>query len=83
MQPAHVSLPPPSDRPAPTPVALHDLDDLGNRIAELSAHIQAATYRLLTLIREFDQRDGWNTQGARSCAHWLNWRTGLDLRAVR
>ena len=59
-----------------------DLDRLGNVIAELSAHIQAATYRLLVLIREFDQRHGWNT-GFRSCAHWLNWRTGLDLGAAR
>jgi len=35
-----------------------DLDRLGDQIAELSAHIQAATYRLLVLIREFDERGG-------------------------
>lgn len=58
------------------------VDRLGDEIAELSAHIQAATYRLLTLIREFDDRAGWNT-GFRSCAHWLNWRTGLDIGAAR
>lgn len=56
------------------------LDQLGNEIAELSAHIHAATFRLLTLIREFDERSGWNT-GFRSCAHWLNWRTGLNKGA--
>ncbi len=83
MNPAHISLPSRSAQPAPARVELNDLDDLGDRIAELSAHIQAATYRLLILIREFDQRDGWNTHGARSCAHWLNWRTGLDLGAAR
>ena len=60
-----------------------EIDVLGDRIAELSAHIQAATYRLLVLIREFDAREGWGAQGARSCAHWLNWRTGLDLGAAR
>ena len=59
-----------------------DLDHLGNEIAALSAHIQAATYRLLVLIREFDERNGWNT-GFRSCAHWLNWRTGLEMGAAR
>ena len=59
-----------------------DVDRLGDQIAELSAHIQAATYRLLVMIREFDERSGWNT-GFRSCAHWLNWRTGLDLGAAR
>jgi hypothetical protein len=50
--------------------------------AELSAHLDAATARLLTLIREFDTRGGWNT-GFRSCAHWLAWRVGLDLGAAR
>ena len=59
-----------------------DLDRLGDEIAELSAHIQAATFRLLVLIREFDARGGWNT-GFRTCAHWLNWRTGLDMGAAR
>ena len=35
-----------------------DLERLGDEIAELAAHIHAATYRLLVLIREFDQREG-------------------------
>ena len=57
-------------------------EQLGEAIAELSARIQAATYELLVLIREFDAGAGWNT-GFCSCAHWLNWRTGLDLGAAR
>ena len=57
-------------------------EQLGEAIAELSARIQAATYELLVLVREFDASAGWNT-GFRSCAHWLNWRTGLDLGAAR
>src|SRR3989454_1411822 len=59
-----------------------DLDQLGDAIAELSAHLEAATARLLDLIREFDARGGWNT-GFRSCAAWLSWRVGLDLGAAR
>ena len=59
-----------------------EVDRLGDAIAELAARIQAATYELLVLIREFDEGEGWN-QGFRSCAHWLNWRTGLDLGAAR
>src|SRR5437667_896541 len=59
-----------------------ELDQLGDEIAELSAHIEAATARLLDLIREFDARGGWNT-GFRSCAAWLSWRVGLDLGAAR
>jgi hypothetical protein len=59
-----------------------ELDRLGDEIAELSAHLDAATARLLDLIREFDARAGWNT-GFRSCAAWLSWRVGLDLGAAR
>jgi hypothetical protein len=58
------------------------LDQLGDAIADLSAHLEAATARLLDLIREVDARGGWNT-GFRSCAHWLGWRVGLDLGAAR
>ena len=32
-------------------------------------------------MREFDRQHGW--KGFRSCAHWLNWRTGLDPGAAR
>src|SRR6058998_3752565 len=59
-----------------------ELDRLGDDIAELSAHLDAATARLLALIREFDACGGWNN-GFRSCAHWLNWRVGLDPGAAR
>ena len=37
------------------------VDRLGDEIAELSAHVEAATARLLDLIRDFDARAGWNT----------------------
>src|SRR5437899_246384 len=56
------------------------LEQLGDEIAELSAHLDAATARLLELIRDFDARGGWNT-GFCSCAAWLSWRVGLDLQA--
>jgi hypothetical protein len=58
------------------------LDRLGDEIAELSVHLDAATARLLDLIRDFDARGGWGN-GFRSCAHWLSWRVGLDLGAAR
>ena len=58
------------------------LDRLGDEIAELSAHLDAAAARLLDLIRRFDAAGGWNT-GFRSCAEWLSWRTGLDMGAAR
>jgi hypothetical protein len=58
------------------------LDQLGDEIAELSAHLDAAIAHLLDLIREFDLREGWGN-GFRSCAAWLSWRVGLDLGAAR
>ncbi len=64
------------------PHVTSELDRLGDEIAELSAHLDAATARLLDLIRQFDARGGWNT-GFRSCAAWLSWRVGLDLGAAR
>jgi 5-methylcytosine-specific restriction endonuclease McrA len=62
--------------------SMAELDRLGDEIAELAVHLDAATARLLWLIREFDARGGWN-HGFRSCAHWLNWRVGLELGAAR
>ena len=70
------------ERPdAPAPLVRPDLDQLGDRIAERSARIQAATYDLLCDLQVFDRNHGW--EGFRSCAHWLSWRTGLDLGAAR
>jgi hypothetical protein len=61
---------------------IFSLDQLGDEIAELSVHLDAATARLLALIREFDAREGWNT-GFTSCAAWLSWRVGLAPGAAR
>src|SRR5258706_5006116 len=57
------------------------LERLGDEIAELSAHIEVATARLLDLIRDFDARAGWGN-GFKSCAEWLSWRVGMDLGAA-
>ncbi len=59
------------------------IDALADDIAETAAHIDAATHRLLVLIREFDRARGWDQQGALSCAHWLSWRIGLGLGPAR
>jgi hypothetical protein len=60
-----------------------DLATLEDEITELSAHLNAATYRLLMLIREFDERHGWSGAGLISCAHWLNWKCGIAMGAAR
>ncbi len=77
---------PPALQPAPADEPRPDeprpgVEALADRIAELAAHIQAATCELLVLIREFDQGGGW--EGFTSCAHWLSWRIGLAPGAAR
>ena len=59
------------------------VEELGLEIASLSAHLDAATHRLLSCIRQFDEQCGWYQQGAVSCAHWLAWRVGLDGATAR
>ena len=54
---------------------------LGNEIATLCAHLDAAQYRLLRLLHLFDLTEGWS--GWKSCAHWLSWRTGLSPGVAR
>ena len=67
-------------RPTAEPIA--ELERLGDQIAELSAHLDAGSARLLDLIREFDARGGWGN-GFSSCAAWLTWRVGLEPGAAR
>ena len=60
-----------------------DLFQLGERIVELAARINIATYEMLTLIAEFDRREGWAEESFTSCADWLAWRTGRTLGTAR
>ncbi|MGA7741540.1 MAG: DUF222 domain-containing protein [Polyangia bacterium] len=62
---------------------MFSVEDLSREIANLAAHLDAATHRLLTCIREFDEAGGWHQQGATSCTHWLAWRIGLDSATAR
>jgi len=56
---------------------------LADKITLLAGHINAANYRFLKLIAEFDKREAWADEGIRSCAHWLNWKCGIALSAAR
>jgi hypothetical protein len=72
---------------APSPDVPHPFYDesarLGAEITELCAYIHAATYRLLTLIRVFDENEYWGLPGLCSCAHWLNFQCGIGMNAAR
>jgi len=60
-----------------------EADDVERELATLAAHLDAATHRMLALVRRFDELGGWGATGARSCAHWLSWRIGLAPGAAR
>jgi HNH endonuclease len=59
------------------------LERVEAELCTLAGQIAAATSRFLALLADFDARDGWAGWGVRSCAHWLSWRCGLDLRTAR
>lgn len=59
------------------------IDDLDRGIVNLAARINAATYELLVLVRQFDERAGWLKWGLANCAEWLHWRCDLSMSAAR
>jgi hypothetical protein len=65
------------------PVSSLPTPELTDRITELAGHLNAGTHRWLALIAEFDRRGAWNCGLTKSCAHWLNWKCGLDPGAAR
>jgi hypothetical protein len=58
---------------------LTPIEDLDRNILNLCTRINAATYELLILIREFDERAGWLQWGLKNCAEWLAWRCDLSM----
>jgi hypothetical protein len=62
---------------------VRELDALRDEITKLAGQLNAANYRFLKLIAEFDRRKGWARDETHSCAHWLNWKCGIDLGAAR
>jgi hypothetical protein len=65
---------------APAEQALRDLEA---ELFELWGHLNAATYRFLELVAEFDRNRGWEQHGVASCAQWLSWQCGIGRVAAR
>jgi hypothetical protein len=55
------------------------IEELDRNIVSLCTRINAATYELLVLVREFDERAGWLKWGLQNCAEWLAWRCDLSM----
>ena len=62
---------------------LTPIDDLDQNIVNLCTRINAATYELLVMIREFDERVGFLQWGLENCAEWLAWRCDLSMTTAR
>jgi len=63
-------------KPVPDLVPIEELD---RDILSLCTRINAATYQLLVLVREFDERGGFLKWGLHNCAEWLAWRCDLSM----
>ncbi|MDE0356424.1 MAG: DUF222 domain-containing protein [Gammaproteobacteria bacterium] len=73
----------PSPADGASPSDEHDeLHQLGERIADLAASINAAEGRMMALLADFDRRGGWKDDFG-SCAEWLAWRTGIKIGPAR
>lgn len=62
---------------------LTPIEDLDRCILNLCTHINMATYELLVLVREFDERVGFLQWGLQNCAEWLAWRCDLSMTTAR
>ena len=62
---------------------LLSIDELDRNIVNLAARINASTYELLVLVRQFDERAGWLKWGLSNCTEWLHWRCDLSMSAAR
>ena len=56
---------------------------MSEQIAELAARISVARHQMLTLVREFDQREGWLAEGFENGVEWLAWRIGVTPATAR
>ena len=58
-------------------ISRRSLDDLEAEIITLAQRINAFEYEFLSLVREFDLRQGWKAYHFNNCAEWLNMKCGL------
>jgi hypothetical protein len=66
-----------------TATDLRSIDELDAAIGGLIRQMNAECYRMLLLVREFDDRFGWKKWGFKTCAEWLAYRSEISLSAAR
>ena len=65
------------------PEDLLPIEELDRAIVTLATRINAETYELLVLVRQFDERAGWLKWGLGNCAEWLHYRCDISMNAAR
>ncbi len=58
------------------------LPELESFVTGHAALVASETAEYLRLLSAFDRREGWRGDGVRSCAHWLSWKVGTNLRTA-
>jgi hypothetical protein len=58
-------------------------DALETELLTLAAHLNAANYRFIKLLADFDAHQGWHGTGIKSFAHYLNWKLGMNTVMAR
>ena len=58
------------------------MDELGERIVDISGRLAAATCRWLLLVADFDAREGYLSFGLASSAQWLTHACGIAQRTA-
>jgi hypothetical protein len=66
-----------------TPTDERSVDELDAAIGRLVRQMNADSYRMLVLVRNFDDRFGWKKWTFKSCAEWLAWRANVSLSTAR
>ena len=62
--------------------SVRPLEQLEAVIHQGAANMTAFEHDWLLAIAEFDRREGWKLWECHSCAAWLSWQVGLDIRAA-
>ncbi|MEL7185221.1 MAG: DUF222 domain-containing protein [Pseudomonadota bacterium] len=62
----------------PNETRLCSIDELEQNILSLARQINVATYELLVMVREFDERAGFLQWGLSNAAEWLAWRCDIS-----
>jgi hypothetical protein len=66
-----------------SPTEGRSVEELDAAIGRLVRQMNSECYRMLVLVREFDDRFGWKKWSFKTCAEWLAWRGDMSLSAAR